>query len=175
MTTHVQEARCRMKWLAYNPAFGAYRRELSPLGAHAFADGAEYSLCGLAPRSKDGGCALPNARRCTRCEWISSGKQASAPVPAKRPKSSTTPTTRTDSRPTCPVCGSTGTDPCRGFHSRIINDHELRSGRQIGNLVEIDLTARAHRRLHLVAKKIGVNPGAIVAMLVEDADGRDGR
>lgn len=59
-------------WLAFTPQFGAPRRTLKVLGAHAFRAGPR-SLCGAIPRERVGGPASADARYCVWCERVISG------------------------------------------------------------------------------------------------------
>lgn len=56
-------------WLAFTPTYQGYRgKQTEPLGAHAFHDGADRSVCECVPRERTSGEeAAPEARRCIRC------------------------------------------------------------------------------------------------------------
>ena len=56
------------QWLAFQPAYrNARGAQHAVLGAHAFDEGAERSVCGYAPAAKTRGAARNGERRCVWC------------------------------------------------------------------------------------------------------------
>lgn len=62
-------------WLSFTPSYTWARgAQTKPLGAHAFRDDAPRSLCGYVARVSVGGTADADARRCTWCGRVVSGR-----------------------------------------------------------------------------------------------------
>jgi len=151
------------RWLVYKAIYSSIRGAHLPVGTHAFPDGVEHSLCGCASRSRAGDEALADARRCTKCERLAAGRQPVTRHDAKPVKRPTLIDPRP--RPTCPVCGASGTEPCRGLRGRARDDHEMRSSGPVGRMRQVELTVRAHRRLCRAARAHGVTPAAMLEIL----------
>lgn len=152
-----------MTWLAWKSAYSSSRGVMAVVGAHAFADGAEHSLCGYAPRAKAGGEASADARRCVKCERLMDSKPTG--IVHRDVKPVNRPSTRADPRPKCPVCGAAGVDRCRDVRGLPRWDHEMRRGGPVGRTVQLELTVRAHRRLCRAARIHGVKPAAMLEIL----------